>query len=109
MDGRTVRAVTLVIDKNPAPLAAVFRLSPDAGDPGIATRVRVNEYTDIRAVAEMDDGSLRAVSTVVKAAGGCRSDERRVGKECVSTCSSTWSPYHLKKKNYIPQQSNTLN
>src|SRR3546814_4280108 len=71
MDGRTVRAVTLVIDKNPAPLAAVFRLSPDAGDPGIATRVRVNEYTDIRAVAEMDDGSLRAVSTVVKSAGGC--------------------------------------
>src|SRR3546814_15783491 len=23
-----------------------------------------------------------------------RSDERRVGKECVSTCSSRWSPYH---------------
>src|SRR3546814_11633605 len=22
------------------------------------------------------------------------SDERRVGKECVSTCSSRWSPYH---------------
>src|SRR3546814_18263333 len=24
-----------------------------------------------------------------------RSDERRVGKECVSTCRSRWSPYHL--------------
>src|SRR3546814_7954540 len=24
----------------------------------------------------------------------CRSAERRVGKECVSTCSSRWSPYH---------------
>src|SRR3546814_6568468 len=23
-----------------------------------------------------------------------RSDERRVGKECVSTCRSRWSPYH---------------
>src|SRR3546814_4228938 len=23
-----------------------------------------------------------------------RSEERRVGKECVSTCSSRWSPYH---------------
>src|SRR3546814_2057228 len=34
------------------------------------------------------------------AAGGrsgaarCRSEERRVGKECVSTCRSRWSPYH---------------
>src|SRR3546814_16898161 len=27
-----------------------------------------------------------------------RSEERRVGKECVSTCRSRWSPYHLKKK-----------
>src|SRR3546814_17252898 len=27
-----------------------------------------------------------------------RSDELRVGKECVSTCSSRWLPYHKKKK-----------
>src|SRR3546814_5753009 len=34
-----------------------------------------------------------------RAAGFCprrqkRSEERRVGKECVSTCRSRWSPYH---------------
>src|SRR3546814_12218903 len=28
-----------------------------------------------------------------------RSEERRVGKECVSTCRSRWSPYHYKTKN----------
>src|SRR3546814_19310517 len=28
-----------------------------------------------------------------------RSEERRVGKECVSTCRSRWSPSHYKKKN----------
>src|SRR3546814_20585809 len=27
-----------------------------------------------------------------------RSEERRVGKECVSTCRSRWSPVHYKKK-----------
>src|SRR3546814_15368267 len=27
-----------------------------------------------------------------------RSEERRVGKECVSTCRSRWSPYHYKTK-----------
>src|SRR3546814_7929537 len=28
--------------------------------------------------------------------GRKRSEERRVGKECVSTCRSRWSPYHSK-------------
>src|SRR3546814_12338010 len=28
-----------------------------------------------------------------------RSEERGVGKECVSTCISRWSPYHHNKKN----------
>src|SRR3546814_12139074 len=30
-----------------------------------------------------------------------RSEERRVGKECVSTCRSRWSPYHLTKHHQI--------
>src|SRR3546814_17294914 len=29
-----------------------------------------------------------------------RSEERRVGKDCVSTCTTRWSPYHSKKKNH---------
>src|SRR3546814_13900354 len=29
-----------------------------------------------------------------------RSEERRVGKECFSTCRSRWSPYHKKKKQH---------
>src|SRR3546814_18912065 len=33
-----------------------------------------------------------------------RSEERRVGKECVSTCRSRWSPYHLKKTKKNKQQ-----
>src|SRR3546814_19253126 len=35
-----------------------------------------------------------------------RSEERRVGKECVSTCRSRWSPYHYKQNN---SQSNITN
>src|SRR3546814_18444478 len=46
-----------------------------------------------------------------------RSEERRVGKECVSTCRSRWSPYHSKKKiktknkykNYTINETNTVN
>ena len=33
-------------------------------------------------------------NTSVKEAIKFRSEERRVGKECVSTCRSRWSPYH---------------
>src|SRR3546814_15421703 len=33
-------------------------------------------------------------STIVPEARNYRSEERRVGKECVSTCRSRWSPYH---------------
>src|SRR3546814_18322746 len=30
-----------------------------------------------------------------------RSEERRVGKECVSTCRSRWSPYHSKQQEHL--------
>src|SRR3546814_11223063 len=41
-------------------------------------------------------GADRAIEQQGK--GVDRSEERRVGKECVSTCRSRWSPYHYKKK-----------
>src|SRR3546814_20020355 len=34
-----------------------------------------------------------------------RSEERRVGKECVSTCRSRWSPYHEKKNKKHSRES----
>src|SRR3546814_12935679 len=36
-----------------------------------------------------------------------RSEERRVGKECVSTCRSRWSPYNKKKHTYKLQEHNS--
>lgn len=66
-----VRKVTLVIDENPAPVAATFTLGERSGLTEIETRVRVNAYTDIHAVAETADGRLYMVKQFVKAAGGC--------------------------------------
>src|SRR3546814_13542770 len=34
------------------------------------------------------------IQALAEETGGCRSEERRVGKACVSTCRSRWSPYH---------------
>src|SRR3546814_8312045 len=39
-----------------------------------------------------DEGGPRAAVKTHTSTG--RSEERRVGKECVSTCRSRWSPYH---------------
>src|SRR3546814_13714260 len=39
----------------------------------------------------------RGADTLVPELAG-RSEERRVGKACVSTCRSRWSTYHYKKK-----------
>ena len=66
-----VKTATLVIDQNPMPMAAAFTLGPDAGVDFIATRVRVNSYTNVHAVAETRDGGLHADVKFVKAAGGC--------------------------------------
>jgi sulfur-oxidizing protein SoxY len=70
-DSRHMVAITLVIDQNPAPMAAKFELGPDARVSEISTRVRVNSYTNVHAVAELSDGKLYMVKTFVKASGGC--------------------------------------
>ncbi len=70
-DERRVVSITLVIDQNPAPMAAKFELGPQAKVSEISTRVRVNNYTDVHAVAELSDGKLYVVKTYVKASGGC--------------------------------------
>jgi sulfur-oxidizing protein SoxY len=70
-DSRRIKTITLVIDQNPAPMAAKFTLGPDANVSSIATRVRVNSYTNVHAVAEMSDGQLYVSKIYVKASGGC--------------------------------------
>lgn len=70
-DHAPVKALYLVIDANPAPLAAHFSFGPDADPHEVRLRVRVNDYTEVHAVAEMQDGTLYAVEKFVKAAGGC--------------------------------------
>lgn len=68
---RYIKSVTLVIDNNPAPVAAVFHMTPRSGSARIATRVRINAYTNVRAVAETNDGALYMDTRFVKASGGC--------------------------------------
>lgn len=63
--------LTLVVDENPAPVVAELEFGPSMGRLQLETRVRVNSYSNIRAIAETEDGRLWMTGRYVKAAGGC--------------------------------------
>jgi sulfur-oxidizing protein SoxY len=68
---RYIRTVYLIVDRNPSPIAAIFHFTPDSGRAEIETRIRIEEYTPVRAIAELSDGELYGSAKFVKAAGGC--------------------------------------
>ncbi len=68
---KDVKALYLVIDDNPSPVAAHFTFGPDMDPKEIKMRVRVNTYTDMHVVAETKDGKLLETVKFVKASGGC--------------------------------------
>lgn len=70
-DPHWVKKVTVVIDNNPSPVAAVIEFGPKASVTTLETRVRVNQNTKIHAVAETADGKLYVSESYVAAAGGC--------------------------------------
>lgn len=84
-DARQLRVLTLIVDKNPAPVAATFKVGADAGITEIATRVRVDTYTNVHAVAELTDGKLYVVQTFVKASGGCSAPAAKNAEEAKAT------------------------
>lgn len=70
-----LKSMVLIIDKNPAPVAATFTFGPAAGEGGgerrMSTRVRVDTYSYVHAVVETADGTLHMAKAFVKASGGC--------------------------------------
>ncbi len=70
-NGDTIKHLTLIIDNNPVPVAAEFELSEQLGPLHIETRVRVDQYSHIRAIIETNKGHLFMTEKYVKAAGGC--------------------------------------
>ena len=88
----------------PAPIAKLIDSYSKLPGIGIKTATRLAFYT----IGMSDDDVNEFAKNLLNAKrelGYCsicgnltdeetRSEERRVGKECVSTCRSRWSPYH---------------
>src|SRR3546814_20869876 len=67
----------------------------EVGEGGVGLDFEVFDLGNAFALIEQVDG-LHGFTLQDRSV---RSEERRVGKECGSTCRSRWSPYNLKKKN----------
>ncbi|MGZ4999394.1 MAG: quinoprotein dehydrogenase-associated SoxYZ-like carrier [Methylomonas sp.] len=66
-----IKRVLLLVDKNPFPFVGDFEFFPESGKADLAMRIRVNTYSNIRAIAETNDGKLTMTKKFVKASGGC--------------------------------------
>jgi len=72
-----VRKLYVVVDKNPSPIAAVLDLTPEVGQADFETRLRVDEYSHVRVVSELSNGTLHTDSRYVKTSGGCSAPPNR--------------------------------
>src|SRR3546814_11583740 len=66
-----------------------------AHDQNRTSRTRtLKAHTTIKPQASSSMHTKQVQQPGYRRASSFRSEERRVGKECVSTCRSRWSPYH---------------
>jgi len=66
-----IRSLALVVDGNPAPVAAEFTFGEALMPLDFEMRVRVDTYSDLRAIATLADGRKVMAGRFVKASGGC--------------------------------------
>ena len=68
---RYIRNLYIFIDLNPVPLVGKFEFSPLNGRADLAMRVRVDYFSYVRAVAELNNGELYMDKSYIRTAGGC--------------------------------------
>ncbi len=66
-----IKKITIFVDKNPVPLVGEFELTPDSGKADLAMKIRVDDFSYVRAVAETNEGRLYMAKSFVKAKGAC--------------------------------------
>ncbi len=68
---RYIQTLWLFVDKNPQPHVGTFHFTPETGKADLALRIRIDQYTNIRAVAALNTGEHFIATNFVKAQGGC--------------------------------------
>lgn len=71
-----IERAMVIIDENPAPMAAELTFGPDMYPLNMELRIRVNQYSNVRVIADTSDGTYMA-GRYVKASGGCSAPASR--------------------------------
>jgi sulfur-oxidizing protein SoxY len=85
------RSLTLIIDRNPAPVAATFRFGEgfrarsQIGERRLMTRIRVDNFSNVRAILETVDGKLHMATRFVRGAGGCSAPASKDADEALAS------------------------
>ena len=95
-------SITLIIDVNPSPVAAKFTIGENSGLRKLSTRVRVNDYSYVRAIAETASGELHMAETFVKASGGCSAPAAKNPDEAKASMGA------MKLRQFPPQEVTEL-
>ena len=82
-----VRTLTLFVEKNPMPMVAKLTYGKGAGlgERVLKTRIRINMYSNVRAVIELQDGTLHMATKFVKASGGCSAAAMKDADEALAS------------------------
>ena len=98
---QTIDMLTLVVDENPAPVAAEIEFGAAMHPLDFETRVRVDQYSNIRAIA-MTEAGAHMTGRFVKASGGCSAPATKDAAIALATMGQM----KLKHFGEAPAQSN---
>ncbi len=70
-DADAIKNIYLIVDANPIPLVATYHIKDMIGKFRLATRIRMEMDSYVRAIGETEDGKLVMASIEIRAAGGC--------------------------------------
>jgi sulfur-oxidizing protein SoxY len=68
-DGRQIDAVTIIVDDNPSPVAAVFHFTDHRERAALGVNIRLDEESAVRVIIEASDHRLYMTATFIKASG----------------------------------------
>lgn len=84
-DGPVATRMIVVIDENPAPVAASFTFGAAMHPLDLEMRIRIESYSNVRAVIETEDGSHYMIGGYIRAAGGCAAPAAKDAAEALAS------------------------
>ncbi len=68
---RYIKKISIFVDQNPMPVVGFFEFTPYSGKADLAMRIRVDTFSYVRAIAELNTGELYMTKSFVRAKGAC--------------------------------------